>query len=48
MNEEDMKQNILEATRLECLKVAASMIGSASPDQLVDYAEKLMKYIRAK
>lgn len=49
MNHEDMTQLQLEATRVECLKLAAKMIDhNAGPAEVIDYAEKLLEYVRAK
>lgn len=49
MTEDEMRQLQLEATRLECLKLAAKMINhNAGPGELVAYAEKLLEYVRAK
>lgn len=49
MNDEDMAQLQLEATRMECLKLASKMINhNAGPAEVIGYAEKLLEYVRAK
>lgn len=49
MNLEDMRQMQLQATRMECLKLAAKMIDhNAGPAEVVAYAEKLLEYVRTK